>query len=275
MGKNHTKIKEMFIISAPNRWAIKESGDATFFSLVTGKPIVTLRTLKSATLSTSGETTYSRGGRGNVKIVGFSGNKESRLELVDAIFDNQAIGMLTGNSVTSGVKNIDYISEVTITTNAATLPKTPVGNLTAVYRINPDGTNGLELTKKVTTLATGEYDITAKAMTFFAGDSPNDTRIRVYYKVATDITSKNMRVTSDAFGGTFKITLDVLVRDEFTKADYAGIITIPNGKFEDNFELSLSSESEPAVLNLPVELLKNPSGNEMWELQIYDDALIS
>ena len=48
-------------MAAPNRWAIREAGEATFYNLVTGKAIVTLRTLKTSVVETSGETVYARG----------------------------------------------------------------------------------------------------------------------------------------------------------------------------------------------------------------------
>nr|WP_156736257.1 hypothetical protein [Mycobacterium sp. E3298] len=262
-------------MSAPNRWAIKESGEVTFYDLVTGKAKTTLRTLKTSKLSTTGATTYSRGGRGNVKLVGFSSDREARLELTDAIFDNAAISMLTGNDLTTGVKNVNRNELVTVNSNSATLSKTPVGNLISVYKVNPDGTNGTELTKKAgSSVATGEYDISAKVLSFFSGDLPNGSKVRVYYVVATDNTAKNIKVTSDQFGKTFKVTIDVLVRDEYTKADYAGIYTIPNAKFEDNFDFDFSSDGDPAVLALNLEILKSPTSNDMWELTIYDDALI-
>ena len=46
-----------------NRWALRESGDVTFYRLVTGKPLVTLRTGKTASLQVTGETVYARGFR--------------------------------------------------------------------------------------------------------------------------------------------------------------------------------------------------------------------
>ena len=47
-------------------------------------------------VTTNGETTYAMGGRGNAKLVGFSGNREARVTIQDAIFDNKALAMLTG-----------------------------------------------------------------------------------------------------------------------------------------------------------------------------------
>jgi hypothetical protein len=42
-------------MSTPNRWAIRDAGEATFYNLTTGKPVVTLRTLKTSGVETSGE----------------------------------------------------------------------------------------------------------------------------------------------------------------------------------------------------------------------------
>src|SRR5690554_7711010 len=91
-------------MATPNRWAIREAGEATFYDLVDGHAIVTLTTLKTSGVETSGETVYARGGRGNAKIVGFSSNRESRINLEDAIFDNEAVAMLTGNNIIEGTK---------------------------------------------------------------------------------------------------------------------------------------------------------------------------
>jgi hypothetical protein len=263
-------------MSAPNRWAIQDAGEASFFDLTTLKAIVTLRTLKTSGVETTGETVYARGGRGNAKLVGFSSNREAKISLQDAIFDNNALAMLTGNDLVTGAKNITRNETVTVNSNAATLAKTPVGNLISVYKLNADGTKGTEITKKAGgTLATGEYDITAKNMTFFTGDLANGTKVIVYYTVATDITAKTAKVSSDKFGKSFKVVIDVLVVDEYSKNAYQGQLIIPNAKFEDNFNLSFSADGEPAVLDLNLEILKSPTSTDMWELVIYDDALIS
>lgn len=51
-------------MSTPNRFAIRDAGNATFFNLQTGKAIVTLNTLKTSGIENSGEVSYVRGGFG-------------------------------------------------------------------------------------------------------------------------------------------------------------------------------------------------------------------
>jgi hypothetical protein len=48
-------------MATPNRWAIKEAGEVSFFNLATGKAITTLTTLKTSGVETTGETVYARG----------------------------------------------------------------------------------------------------------------------------------------------------------------------------------------------------------------------
>ena len=48
-------------MAAPNRWAVRDAGSATFYSLSDGSAIVTLSTLKTSGIETTGETVYARG----------------------------------------------------------------------------------------------------------------------------------------------------------------------------------------------------------------------
>lgn len=261
-------------MATPNRWAIRDCGTATFYNLTTGKPVVTLTTLKTSGVETSGETVYARGGIGNAKLVGFSSNREARINLEDAIFDNDAIAMLTGNDPTVGAKEIDYQEVKATVSDKITLTKTPSGNLLGVFKLNADGTNGEEYTAGDPATEATEYSIVGKEITFNSALT-DGTKFRVYYKVNTDATATTVKVTSDQFGKTFRVNLDVLVRDEYTKSDYKGQLRIPNAKFEDNFSFSFAAEGDPATLTLPLEILKSPTSTDMWELVIYDDALIS
>lgn len=262
-------------MATPNRFAIRDAGSATFYNLQTGKAIVTLNTLKTSGVESSGETTYVRGGFGNPKLVGFSSNKEGKLTLQDSLFDKYALAMLTGNSLSEAVKTIDFNEKLTVTSNKITLSKTPQGAIVSVFKVNTtDGTNGQEYTLGNPGTNALEYSVSGKDLTFNVAVS-NGTIFRVYYKVNTAADAKTVRVSSDAFGGTFKVVIDLLVKDSADGKDYAAQLIIPRGKFEDNFNLSLSVEGDPAALDLPVEILNDPLTNTMWEMVIYskDDII--
>ena len=143
--------------------------------------------------------------------------------------------MLTGNNIETGAQTIHWNEVVTLdVSDQATLTHTPnpADTLTSVYLVNADGTNGTELDES--------YDYTISGKNLTCSGQGEGTRVRVYYEAQTDATAKMVKVTSDAFGGTFEVVLQVLIRDEYTKEDYMGELVIPNGKFEDNFDLSLN-----------------------------------
>jgi len=118
-----------------------------------------------------------------------------------------------------------------------------------VFLLNGDGSNGKELTKAVSTVGTGEYSITAKAISTFT-DIADGTKLAVYYKVASGVSSKTIQVTSDKFGASFLLIMEVLVTDILTKALYPAQIKVFNCKIEDAWKLefkpdrSLSSITE-------------------------------
>jgi len=227
-------------MTTPNRWAIRDSGEASFFSLVDNHAIVTLPSLKTTGVETTGTTVYARGGRGNAKLVGFSSDRESKLKLQDAIFDNHAVAMLTGNDIVTGVHKVNINEIITTTSDKASITNTPVGAIISVYQVNVDGTNGTEFTLGTPATNPAEFSILAKELTFPAA-TVDGTKFRVYYYANTDSTAKTVKVTSDMFGGSFRVVIDVLVVDEYTKAAYQGQLIIPNGKFEDNFNLSFAA----------------------------------
>lgn len=263
----------MTISKAPERWAIRDAGIAHFYDIVSGKLIVSLPTLKTSGLEFTGETVYARGGFGNPKLVGFSSNREGKLTLQDAIFDNNALAMLTGNKPVSGKAIIDYNEIKTVTSNEITLSKTPVGAIIGVYKYETDGTNGQEFTLGNPSTKENEYDIQDKVITFHTSVA-NNTKIRVYYKVETAENTTAVKVTSDQFGKSFRVVLDTLVTEESSKDVYKAQIQIPTAKFEDNFSFDLSVDGDPAVLDLTLELLKPADSVDMFKMVIYDEAEI-
>lgn len=261
-------------MATPNRWAVRDVATATFYSLVSPySAIVTLPTLKTSGVQTKSTTVYARGGSGNAKIVGFSSDKEATITLQDAIFDNLAIAQLTGNSIVTGATTVDQIYEATVTSTLHTLTvPNKIKSITSVYLLDTDGVTPKTLLTADAAAAEGtKYSIDGQVITTA---ETSTMKVRVYYKSDTDATAKTISVTSDAFGGSFKLVLDCLIRDEYTKTDYAGQLVVFNGKIEDDWSLEFKADGDPSVLDMKIEVLKSSSSTDMWQLVIYDETLI-
>lgn len=260
-------------MATPNRYAIREAADCTIGSLVTPyNALATMRTLKTTGVQSKSTTVYARGGKGNVKVIGFSGDKESSITLQDAIVDNEIIALLTGVAVSTAAIAVDQIYEGTTPAGLTLTLPNKVKSITSVYILDTDGvTNKTLLAVNPAASAGTKYSIAGQVLTF--ADTAG-TKYRIYYKSDTDATAKTMKLQSDKYPGSYRLTLDVLVRDEYTKADYAGQLVIFNAKLEDDWKMEFKPDGEPMPVDLKFEVLKSSSSTDMWQLVIYDETLI-
>lgn len=262
-------------MSTPNRFAIREVAEVTLYSLTSPyNAIVTLKTLKSSGVETKSATVYARGGRGNAKIMGFSSDKEATVTLSDAVFDTAVLAQLTGNAITTGATTIDLIYDGTVPAGKTiTVPK-KIKSITSIYVLDTDGVTNKSLLASATAgseVKGTSYSISGQVITT-AEDT--NTKVRVYYKADTDATAKVIKVTSSSFGGAFRLVMDCLVRDELTQADFAAKLVVFNAKVNDDWKIDMKSEGDPSPLDIPIEVLKNPSSTDMWQLIVYDESLI-
>lgn len=251
-----------------NRWAVRNVAKATFLDITTEKMITYLENLKSSDIEVSSETVYSRGGDGNPKLIGFSSNKEVKVNLSSAIFDNRALALLTGNSIITGVSDVYKREIINVTLEledkVVSLNHTPKdGVLLGVYLLGVDGVESTEFTD-------ADYTLVDKKLSFTTEEIMVGDKIVVYYITNTADTTQTITVSSDAFPGAFKLILEVLVTDLYTKALFPAQIEIPSCKMEDNWQLSFRPDGEPEPMSLPIEVLKSTTSNDMFTLKIYE-----
>jgi len=264
-------------MTTPQKWVVRNVAKATAYDIATGKRKFRLTDLKTSGVENTAETVYARGGDGNVKIVGFSGNREARVNLESAVFDNKVIAEMTGNDIVTGAKELYGYEIVTVASNAATLEYTPQDDaaLIGVYPLSALGVEQEELAYNSGTLATGEYSYTGKSLSFFASDLEDGTKVAVYYRKSTDATAQTITISSDSFAGSFKLVLDCLVVGTGDKKIYAAQIIIPTAKMEDNWSISMAAEGDPSVHTIPIEILKSDMSDEMYTMTVFNaDAVV-
>lgn len=180
------------------------------------------------------------------------------------------MAMLTGNTIVEGAKVISKFFEAAVSAgNTVTLPKVPTA-ITSVYLLDSDGTTNKTLLGAVASAPSAtqySVDLLTGVLTFHADNT--GARVRVYYTTETGADAKTIKVTSDKFGGTYKMVADVLIRDEATSQDFFGQFIVPRAKIEDDFSFNFSPDGDPSVLDIPIEIMKDPMSTDMWELVIY------
>lgn len=254
------------------KFAVRDCGVVTLKDVQTGKIITRLDTLKTLNLETTGEMIYSQGGRGNVKLVGFAGDKSASLSLEDALFDLKALALMTGNTAIEGAKDVIKTEILKSNNDTITLSKTPKGDLVGIFRLNADGSLGQELTKGTASPTANEYTITGKVITLNSTTIDGD-KFSVFYTVSA-ANSTTVKVTSDAFPKSFSLEAEVLVVGADQKV-YQANLQVPVCKFQETFSLSLSNEGDPSTFSMNIEILKPATSTELWGLVVYDETDIA
>lgn len=224
------------------RWAVRNVAKATFYDIATNKMLTYLENLKTSGIEVSSETVYARGGDGNPKLVGFSSNKEVKATLQSALFDNRAMALLTGNAIKDGVQTIYRRDVLTVATAKASLTATPKNGIQALYVMGADGIEDVEL-EVSETVAAGKYKLTGKEISLHT-DVTDGSQLVAYYMVDTGATAQTITVSSDAFPAAFKLVLEVLVTDFYTKKLYPAQIIIHSAKMEDGWSLSFAPDGK-------------------------------
>lgn len=214
-------------------------------------------------------------GDGNPKLVGFSSNKEVKVNLSSAIFDNRAMALLSGNDIVTAAETVYQREVITVASSAATLTKgTPKdGSLVGLYLLGADGVESTEYTKVAATPSATQYTLSTKTLGFNVAVT-NGTQFVAYFIADTADTTQTITISSDKFPASFKLVLEVLVTDFYSKALYPAQITIPSCKMEDNWQLSFKPDGDPEPMSLPIEVLKPANSNDMFTLKIYDGSAV-
>ncbi|WP_217595304.1 hypothetical protein [Cohnella sp. GbtcB17] len=261
-------------MTALNQWVIRDVPKATFVDVATRKPLFYLSDLKTSQLENTAETVYARGGSGNPKIVGFSSTRDAKITMSNAVFDNAALAMMTGNDVLKGVKAVQQRDVLEVSSDKATLNFTPSGSgaLVAVFKLNEDGTHGEEIEFASSTVAAGEYSRTAKVLSFHASELADGAKIVAYYNTNTDSSAQTITISADKFAGSFGLVLDAIVKSPYDQKDYLAQIEIGAAKMEDNWNIQMQATGDPSEHSMPISILKRPGQQDLYKITLYDGS---
>ncbi len=260
-----------------NRFAIRAVATASFFDLVSGSLKARLDGLKTSGLENSASVVYSMGGAGNPKRVGFSSDKAVKFSLQDCGYEPTVIGMLMGNPMVVGATPVIHSEELIVASDSVSLTYTPnaSGAIVSVNAVNTDGTIGDSLSYVASTPTATQYSITGKVITFEAATFADGKKIRVYYNTLSGTGTKQLVNKTDKFAGSYKLVLDVLVRDEYSATDYAAQIVVPKAKIEDNWKLDMAATGDPSTFDIPLEALAASGSTDLYTMNIYDEDDLS
>lgn len=247
-----------------NRFAIREAAVVSFYDILpdaSEQLSVRLDTLKMTDIAHTSASVYARGGIGNPRLVGFSGDKDVATTIQDALFTTDSIAMLNGMKVSHGAATIRRVDTLQIATNKVEASKKIV-KLISVRVLD-------EFFFPVEYVDLDDITITGNELTFDA--ALNNKFVEIAYDTTIPANKNNTFTVSAAhFGGTKKMVVDVIVRDSHTGNDYSGQLIADRVKIEEDYTFSFAPDGDPSVLDIPVQILKSPVGSDMYKLVLFN-----
>ena len=257
------------------KFAIRNVESLQLFDTVTGLLFAESYNLKTGPVNQTVDINYASGGQGNSRIAAFKSNKNIEIAISNALFDVTLLGEQSGTNVEEATDiTYDAIYTTTVADTATVDHALATGGDITVEEVTAaDNKTPIQrFTQVASSPATGEYSIAGTTISFFAGDVPIGSFIRVIQDVTT--TQSITKITSYAndFAGTYRAVLIAPIEDLVTSKTFIGEITIFRANVSENLNLAFQNDGEVAVHDAMLSGLANVLNKKLWELKVYDDT---
>lgn len=209
----------------------------------------------------------------NPVILTIKGDRTCKLSASNATLSTDYIKLLTGNSVTTKTVDTPKVDKkLAITSNSATLTKTPSANAdVTIYLSNANGENITKLTKVASAPTAGQFSITGSTVTLASGTTGV---INAYYFTSVEVEAQ------EAVSGvtpTYSCKGVCLLTSTSNKKLYRGIIDMPNVQVSPSVTLAGKNSSDaPDANTLELDLLSTgtyPYAIQASEISTSNDVL--
>lgn len=251
-----------------DQYGLKEVANVTFYDIATGKPVLFLDSLKVSTIETTAENVEARGGWGNPALISWDYNKEVNVTLEDALFSAASLKTIMGAGIEVATaekkQTIDINEELTIDAEGSVkLSYAPKANTVVSYLDSDIG--------EFVTVVPAD----GKAKVGEAADA--EKIVRVFYKTEVDGQTGNsvtITISSNKFGGTYRVVGDTIVRSRETGEDEPFQFVIEKAKIQNEVTFTMEAEGDPATFNLPLKVLRDDHST-MFKLVKYNIPTVS
>ena len=244
-----------------------------------GQPVLYIDTATTSSVEQATTTVYAQGGRGNVRLISWEGEKTLTFTVEDALLSPISLAMLSGADLFKGSETVTKVhfhttsvAGMTVTSGTAVIDLQSVlgqgeeicaTNDAPIYVIFTEGDGSLtgfmvEGTT-VTVDSTTKQKITiTEAKTTETGSTIADGSYTVfvdYYLDKTATAVDELQIAADNFAGNYYVEADTLFRRKSDGVDMPANLTFPNVKIQSNFTFSLSGTGDPSTFTFTMDAL--------------------
>lgn len=238
-----------------------------------GQPVIVLDTAKTGTLEGSATDVFAQGGRGNPKLVGWSGDKNLVFTLEEALLSPTSFAVLAGAANGSDFHTADKTNAVKVPVKfettigeggIATIDADTAGEDTSIFVDTDFPVYGMVLDQAGSVIAScenskiegpiaadGVYTIvedTPLKLTFTGAEKYVGASILVDCYAVKKSGATVIEIAADTFGGYYALDAETLFREEATGVDMPAVFQLPKVKLQSNFSLAMASSGDPSTV---------------------------
>lgn len=258
-----------------------ELGNRKFYK---GEPVIVFDSLKTSSLEGATTTVYAQGGKGNVRLMAWDGDRTLTLNMEDALLSPESFAFLAGAQLKEASANnaelvhkLEVAAMKTATTVDVEVEKGAAASkdeTTAyVMKLNEQGEIEGEPYLGTVTVNNGTATITLNSESYNAADIAANAPVMVDFYVTMNSGVTEINIDEQVQSHNFYMEGSTLWRDQ-RGFDHAANIIIPNGKVQSNFTLSMASTGDPSTFSFVVDafpgMIKGEAQKKLAKLQILD-----
>ena len=249
-----------------------------------GQPVLFMDTAKTSTLEGAATSVYATGGRGNVRLVTWEGEKTLTFTVEDALLSPNSFAMLSGAGVVKGAlgNESDFVhAHVTTPITVSKSGDTASGNIPAntyyidlsaavdksdicdtapIFIIATEADGSITgTTYEPASVVAASTAVGAVKDTILIDSSANveeGTTVLVdYYVLKHAYNVTELQIDAEKFGGYFYVEADTLFRAQVDGTDYPANITLPNVKIQSNWTFSMAATGDPSTFSFTMDAM--------------------
>lgn len=244
-----------------------------------GQPVLYIDTATASTLEQAATTVYAQGGRGNVRLIAWEGEKTLTFTVTDALLSPVGFGVLSGAGLFKSDEQIVHVhttaaayvsvsqaeaenDTITIDLTDALGPEEEIDDTAPVFVsiAEEDGSITGELLTGLTAKESEESD--GRKVLLTATDAAAAEKNAGYAGKAVFVDfyvlkeSKNvseLQIDASNFGGYYYVEASTLFRRQSDGVDMPAEITIPNVKIQSNFTFNMAATGDPSTFDFTMD----------------------
>lgn len=252
-------------------------GNTTFKK---GQPVLYIDTAKTSTMEGAATTVYAQGGRGNVRLIAWEGEKTLTFTIEDALLSPIGFSILSGAGLFKGTEeqivhihttSVAYSDENEIDLTDALGTNEKICSTAPIFAVvaESDGSITGELVEGLA------VDDTGKKLT--GTIEAGKTLFVDFYVTKTSNTVSELQIDAENFAGYYYVEANCMFRRQDDGVDMPAEITFPNVKIQSNFTFTMASTGDPSTFTFTMDAFPGytyfePTRKVLCAIQMVDDA---